>query len=72
VTDTQSTAQPWDRAKRDFEICTRYLNGEKPAQIAIVADITPERVRQIVRKAGITVADFGRNARESAGGGNTA
>lgn len=53
------------KVARDAEICTRYLNGEKLQTIAVAHQVTAERVRQIVRAAGLSVEDQGRSVREA-------
>jgi hypothetical protein len=49
---------------RNTTILSRYLQGETLRTIAISTSLTEERVRQIVRQAGLTVADRGKAARE--------
>lgn len=63
--DTQSDQQPWDQATRNTVILSRYLKGETLQVIAASVSLTPERVRQIVRQAGLTVADHGRGAAQA-------
>ena len=52
---------------RDKEICKQYVGGMKVNDLADQNEISPERVRQILRKAGVfrkdpVVARTGRNA----------
>jgi DNA-directed RNA polymerase sigma subunit (sigma70/sigma32) len=54
------------KVDRDALICDRYLHGETLQEIGPSLAISAERVRQIVRQAGLTVADCGRAVREAA------
>ena len=45
--------------KRDWDIVERYKSGQTLAAIGIVYGITRERVRQILKKNGITRMDGG-------------
>lgn len=44
---------------RDADICQRYERGEQPSAICKLFQITPERVRQIVRLSGRTMRPVG-------------
>jgi hypothetical protein len=51
--NTQSQEQPWDRATRDAQIREQYVKGLSAPVIARGLNLSAERVRQILRAAGI-------------------
>lgn len=43
----------FERADRDTDIKTRYQTGQSASQIAAACKVSAERVRQILRNAGL-------------------
>jgi|GEM_PF-2194643 len=50
-----------DNTERDGNICVLFKSGRTLISIGEQFGLCDERVRQIVRKAGLTVADGGKN-----------
>jgi hypothetical protein len=54
--DTQIEVQPWERAARDQQILEQAGRGLKASTIARLHKLSAERVRQIIKAAGVRKA----------------